>query len=96
MLRAETQGAPADRQQTGNDPLWDAVLNDLRGMMTPDNFDAWLAATIAERTPDDALIVTVRDTFHGYWLDTHLRGRIQDTLRRLDCDNVRVTFAVAS
>jgi len=77
-------------------PLWRSVLDDVRGTMTAENFTTWLDPTTAVRTADNRLIVTVPDPFHCFWLDDHLRARIEQSLRRLGHGNVHVAFSVAS
>ncbi len=76
--------------------LWRSVLDDIRGTMTAENFATWLAPTTAVRTGDNELIVTAPDPFHCFWLDAHLRARIDHSLQRCGQGNVRVIFSVAS
>jgi len=76
--------------------LWRSVLDDLRGTMTAENFATWFDLTTAVKMADNGLIVTVRDPFQHYWLDTRLRACIERSLRRCGQGTVRVTFAVTS
>ena len=74
------------------DPLWQAVLTDVRETMTVANYTAWFAATMAESRTETVLTVRVPTTHHERWLDTKLRPRIEHALRRLGHADIQVVF----
>ena len=63
--------------------------------MTPENYAHWFAPTVARSMEEKLLVVVVPTAFHGHWLDTRLRTRIDASLRRLGHAGVRVTFVAA-
>jgi len=77
------------------DPLWQAVLTDLRETMTVANYTAWLAATSAEPRTGSVLTVRVPTAFHEQWLDTKLRSRVEQALNRLGHADIQVVFRTA-
>ncbi len=91
---------PVGQQDTGQlsaagDPLWQAVLSDLQEMMTAANYAAWLAATSAESWTGTVLTVRVPTPLHEQWLDTKLRSRVEQALRRLGHADIQVVFRVS-
>ena len=92
--RTSVDTAPRE-QDTGAAHLWHAVLGDLCTTMTAGNYAAWLANTWAAACDEDTLRVSVPALAQQRWLETRLRRRIEDSLRRLGHDGVRVVFVVA-
>jgi hypothetical protein len=76
--------------------IWQAVLADLRGIMTEDNCARWLAPAAVEGLEGRVLRVRVPSALHAHWLGTRLRGRIDAALRRTGYGGIDVTFVVAS
>jgi len=76
--------------------LWRAVLDDVRQVITPENYAAWFAHTAALAREGDLLRIAVPTSAHQYWLDVRLRKRVEETLRRLGYGGMRVDFVVAA
>ncbi len=91
---AATDASPP-RAAGSSDVVWSAVLDDLRTSMTAGNFAMWLADTRVLVQHDSDLTVFVPNEAHRHWLDTHLRGRIAQSLARLGHVDLRVIIAVA-
>ncbi len=73
-------------------PVWRAVLEELRAIMTPVNFTRWFAPTCALAQDGDLLRVAVPNEFHREWLDSRLRHQVEGTLRMIGHAGVQVTF----
>jgi len=69
-------------------PVWRAALDDLAQVMTPENFNAWLASTRALNQKGDVLRVAVPAPFNKAWLDTKLAGKVMAALQRIDYDTL--------
>ena len=76
--------------------IWDEVRDDLRQLMTPENFNQWFAPTVARGLIDGELCVQVPDSLHLGWLDQRLRPRVHEALARLEYTDVRVTFMLSA
>ncbi len=76
-------------------PVWRAALAELAQVLTPENFNAWLAPTRALEQDGAVLRVGVVNAFHHTWLDRWLRGTIERTLARVTAGIV-VEFVVAA
>lgn len=63
--------------------IWQAVLGEVRPLMTTGNYERWLASTHALGREGNALQVAVVDDMHAFWLDTRLRRLLDDSLHRL-------------
>jgi len=85
--------------------LWERALQDLKGKLSPDNFETWLAPLAVEQQADqtahgepqspDALVVRVRNKFFADWIQTHYMGLLMDALRNHGApESLRVEFAV--
>jgi len=96
LSHAQDAVAPDPRATDTGAALWRSVLDDLRGTMTAENFAAWFDPTAAVKTADNRLIVTVRDPFQHYWLDTRLRACIERSLQRCGQGTMCITFSVGS
>ncbi len=73
-------------------PVWRAVLEELRAIMTPVNFTRWFAPTCALAQDGDLLRIAVPNEFHRAWLDTRLRHQVEGTLGMIDHTGLRVAF----
>ncbi len=65
-------------------PVWRAVLAELAQVLTPENFNAWLASTRALDQNGEVLRVTVPAPFNKTWLEQKLAGKVLGALERLD------------
>ena len=68
--------------------MWRAALDELAQVMTPENFNAWLASTRALNQKGDVLRVAVPAPFNKAWLDTKLAGKVMAALQRIDYDTL--------
>lgn len=85
--------------------LWERALQDLKGRLSPDNFETWLAPLTVEQAADraangdmpndTALVVRVRNKFFADWIQTHYMGLLLEALRNHGApESVRVEFAI--
>ena len=79
---------------TETHPIWRRVLDELRLVMTPENYNTWLAQTWLVRQEGDLLRIAVPKPFHRDWLENKLHGRIMHTLQRLGHAGVQVEYVV--
>lgn len=73
-------------------PIWRAVLEELRAIMTPVNFTRWFAPTQVLGQEGDLLRIAVPDEDHREWLDRRLRHQVEGTLRMIGHTGLRVAF----
>jgi len=85
----------------GMHDLWELALQDLKGKLSPDNFETWLAPLMVEQAADQAaddnaaLVVRVRNKFYADWIQTHYMGLLLDALRNHGApESLRVEFAI--
>jgi len=71
-------------------PVWRAVLNELAQVLTPENFNAWLASTRALDQDGAVLRVAVPAAFNKTWLEQKLAGKVAGVLQKIDCDALGV------
>jgi len=76
-------------------PVWLQALEELRNVLTPENFNTWLADTYVISQEGNLLLVAVPKPFQKDWLDNKLRGRVESVLRRLGHGDFKVEFVVA-
>ncbi len=85
--------------------LWELALQDLKGKLSPDNFETWLAPLVVEQAVDKAangdardntaLVVRVRNKFYADWIQTHYMGLVLDALRNHGApESLRVEFEI--
>ncbi len=74
--------------------LWQAIIDDLRGAMTPENVTMWFTSAHVAACEGDVLRVGVPSPVHQHWLDRRLRGKVEMALQRLGHGHVRVAFEV--
>jgi len=80
--------SPAPLPIVEEHPVWRAALDELAQVMTPENFNAWLASTRALNQKGDVLRVAVPAPFNKAWLDTKLAGKVMAALQRIDYDTL--------
>ncbi len=76
-------------------PIWLRALEELRHVLTPENFNTWLAHTYVVHQDGNSLRVAVPKPFHKDWLDNKLRGRVESVLQLLGHGDIKVEFVVA-
>jgi len=67
-------------------PVWRAVLVELAQVMTPENYNAWLATTRALAQEGELLRVAVPAAFNKAWLEQKLAGKVTGALYKIDDD----------
>jgi len=65
-------------------PVWRAVLDELAQVLTPENFNTWLASTRALDQEGDVLRVAVPAAFNKTWLEHKLAGKVIGALQKID------------
>ncbi len=68
--------------------VWRAVLDELAQVLTPENFNAWLATTRALDQEDELLRVAVPAAFNKMWLEQKLAGKVTGVLHKIDYDGL--------
>ena len=76
--------SPAPLPIVEEHPVWRAVLDDLAQVLTPENFNAWLASTRALDQDGELLRVGVPATFNKAWLEQKLAGKVMAALHKID------------
>ena len=64
--------------------MWRAALAELAQVLTPENFNAWLASTRALDQDGELLRVGVPATFNKAWLEQKLAGKVMAALHKID------------
>jgi hypothetical protein len=77
-------------------PIWRTVLEELRLVMTPENYNTWLAQTRVVTQQGDLLRIAVPKPFHRDWLENKLHRRIMTTMQRLGYTGMQVEYVVAA
>jgi hypothetical protein len=96
LARQDVVPAPTQSMHASDmHPVWLQALEELRNVLTPENFDTWLADTYVISQEGTALLISVPKPFHKDWLDNKLRGRVESVLRRLGHGDLKVEFVVA-
>jgi len=80
---------PADSAATA---LWQAVLDEVREVLTPENYAVWFAPARALALEGDVLRVAVPTAFHADWLAHKLGGRVRQALERTGHTGVRIAY----
>ena len=62
--------------------LWERALDDLRGRLSADSFETWLAPVQCEGIADEVVTLRIPNRFFQDWLSAHYLDLILDTLRR--------------
>ena len=94
--------SPAPLPIVEEHPVWRAVLAELVQVLTPENYNAWLATTRALGQEGAVLRVAVPAAFNKTWLEQKLVGKVLGALRKIDYDALhvariaRVAYVVAA
>jgi len=99
--RADGRGEPAGSYAVWSDspaplpiveehPVWRAALAELAQVLTPENFNAWLATTRVLRQDGAVLRVAVPAAFNKTWLEHKLAGKVASALHTIDYAALRV------
>jgi len=92
-VRAPSVGArPLPVGET--DDVWSAALAELQLILTPENYNTWLATTRVVARTGDLLRIGVPKPFQREWLERKLHGRVISTLRHLGHGGMRVEYVV--
>src|SRR5262245_45325974 len=76
--------------------LWERALQDLKGRLSSDNFDTWLAPLSVERADAATLTLRVPNKFYADWLQTHYVDLVLEALRALGAPHsLRIEFSVS-
>jgi hypothetical protein len=102
LLAEQAQGSGGDPEPTRDDScvmeaqaVWQAVLDELRLVLTNENYETWLSQTQALGLDGDLLRIAVARGFHRDWLRDKLGRRIESTLQRLGHGRLHVAYVVA-
>jgi len=76
--------SPARLPITEEHPVWRAALYELAQVLTPENFNAWLATTRALDQDGELLRVAVPAAFNKTWLEQKLAGKVMGALHKID------------
>ncbi len=83
---------------TESNPTWRAVLGELAGVLTVENFNRWFAPTRAlDDMPDqdaDLLHIAVPEPFHKTWLEHKLAAKVTTALARAGYPRMQVCYVV--
>jgi len=78
--------SPDRRPITEEHPVWRAALDELAQVLTPENFNAWLASTRALSQEGEVLRVAVPTAFTKTWLEQKLARKVAGALHKIDYD----------
>jgi len=76
--------SPAPLPIVEEHPVWRAVLAELAQVLTPENFNAWLATTRVLGQDGTVLRVAVPAAFNKTWLEHKLHGKVTGALHKID------------
>jgi len=82
--------SPAPLPIVEKHPVWRAVLDELAQVLTPENFNTWLASTRALDQDGELLRVAVPAAFNKTWLEQKLAGKVMGALHTIDDDNLAI------
>jgi len=94
--------SPVPLPITEKHPVWRAALDELAQLMTPENFNTWLATTRALDQDGEVLRVAVPAAFNKTWLEQKLAGKVLGALHTIDYAGLhtepvaRVEYVVAA
>ena len=75
--------------------LWERALQDLKGKLSSENFETWLAPLAVDRMDEATLTLRVPNKFYADWLQTHYLDLVRDALRNHGAPAaMRVDFSV--
>ena len=78
------------------DEVWRAALGELRTVLTPENYDAWLATTHVVARTDDLLLIGAPKSIQREWLERRLHRLVVDALVRTGHGHLGVEYVVAA
>jgi chromosomal replication initiator protein len=78
------------------DDLWERALQDLKGKLSSENFETWLAPLSVDRMDEATLTLRVPNKFYADWLQTHYLDLVRDALQNHGASPaLRVDFSVS-
>lgn len=87
-------GQGGDSVTHADSDLWTGMLDELRLVLTQENYATWLGTTYVVGRVGQVLRVAVPTKFHQEWLTHKLQGRIMATLDRLGHGGVQIDYVV--
>ncbi len=93
------QESPAYRQdgdgvESADSDLWTGMLDEVRLVMTRENYATWLGSTYVVGRVGRVLRVAVPTKFHQEWLTHKLRGLIMTALDRRGHGGLQIDYVV--
>jgi hypothetical protein len=79
----------------GESDLWTAALDEVRLVVTPENYAMWLGSTRVVGRVGRVLRVAVPTEFHREWLTRKLQGKVMAALNRLGHAGLEIEYVVA-
>jgi chromosomal replication initiator protein len=61
--------------------LWERALDGLRGRMSPENFETWLAPIRYDGIDGDAMVLRIPNRFYQDWISAHYLELVLDAVR---------------
>lgn len=66
--------------------LWERALESLRGRLSAENFDTWLAPVRCEGLEGDAVVLRIPNRFYADWITNHYNDLLLDALAEVWLD----------
>ncbi|MEO0324270.1 MAG: chromosomal replication initiator protein DnaA [Myxococcota bacterium] len=60
--------------------LWDRAMTTLRGRLSAENFETWLAPVACEAVEQDAVVLRIPNRFYADWINNHYATLVLDAL----------------
>ncbi len=60
--------------------LWDRAMTTLRGRLSAENFETWLAPVACEAVEGDAVVLRIPNRFYADWINNHYATLVLDAL----------------
>ncbi|MEM1415679.1 MAG: chromosomal replication initiator protein DnaA [Myxococcota bacterium] len=60
--------------------LWDRAMTTLRGRLSAENFETWLAPVACEAVERDAVVLRIPNRFYADWINNHYATLVLDAL----------------
>jgi len=75
--------------------LWERALNDLKGQLSRENFDTWLAPVRCVGIEGDTVTLRIPNRFFQDWLSAHYLSHILESLHReTERDGLKVSWEI--
>jgi chromosomal replication initiation ATPase DnaA len=75
--------------------LWESALHDLKGRVSSENYENWLAPVRCAVMQDDTLLLRIPNRFYADWISSHYLDIILSALRdKLGKQCIRVQWEV--